>query len=153
MDKEITGTLHNGARTRLGHVLAHLHNRADIFSSLGTAIDDAVQSIHKIRGISQEMDTQEVNIIYEPITEYHLSYPLKSNDINESVFRWTTIFQILIRDAAVYYTYMAARTEELDEALEYASFASDLWAVLINLKRGLAVEQLRDQISRVIDGV
>jgi hypothetical protein len=153
MNEETTGTLNDSTKTRMGHILAHVHNRKEIFNLLGTAVDNAVQDIHKVRGISQEMDTQEINLIYEDVSEYHFHYPKKGSTPTESAFRWTLILETLLRDAATHYTYMAARCDELDEALEYAAFAVDLWDILAELKRELATEQLRDQISQVIDSV
>lgn len=157
MNEKITGRLANGLlNTRLGHLLAHIENQGEHFSRydyLELSENRAIDAVLKIRAISEEMDNQERDPIYESVYQYSDWYPNMNQRVERRTRQWATIFGNLIRDAAVTYTYMAARCSELDEALEYASIAVDLWDIHAELKRGNAVEQLRLQMAQVIDDV
>lgn len=154
MTKRVTGTIKFGATvTRLGHILAHISNQGDRFSSydyLTQAEMKARESILGIHGTSEEFDIQECKAIYELPENYSIRYPSKGNAFDENLERWKMAFTVLIRDAAVTHTLLAARIGD-DEGLEHASFAIDLWDIHAELRRGLGIEELHRQMEMVLE--
>ena len=151
---KITGMVKTShINTRIGHILAHIQNQADNFNAADYLAQSeliAIERIKGVRGNSEEMDSVELQPIYESEDMYIVYYPHPGETLDDNIVNWQNAFHMLIRNAATSYTILAARTYELDAGMEYAKFAIELWNIHAELVRGTAVNQLRNQIFETI---
>lgn len=137
---------------RLGHILAHIKHQENTFNlldCLNSAQVNAVWQIKRIRSSSEEMNRQEVRPLYENYDMYGAPYPNDNREYHTE--DWVIAFYALLREAAITYTIMAGRCSELNEALEYSNFAISLWSIHTELVRGVAINELREQIGTTLE--
>lgn len=138
--------LGNGNRTWLGHIFAHMIRREERFG-IDYLSNVYKTALFKMKAVEIDPTTGEmVQPIYMHPTEYATVYPTRGTT-EFQIQRWCYIFDHLLHDAAVSYTFAAAAEGDRKLADIYAALACELFDWSAELRKGVAIEAFRLRIE------